>query len=155
MADQSIEKRFWAKIDRRGPDECWPWLGWKNTKGYGFLDSSGGRKVRAHGFSFKLAGGVVPPGHNLDHTCFNRGCVNPGHLEAVTPLENIRRGRARARFLAIAADRPATHNAKLTADQVRAIRADPRGIIRLSRALGFSKWLLKDVREWKTYAHIS
>jgi thiaminase len=80
--------------------------------------------------------------------------VNPNHLEAVTPLENIQRGRTRARMLAIAADKPATHNAKLTADQVRAIRADPRGYRRLAKALGLSKYLIQDVKERATYAHI-
>ena len=36
--------------------------------------------------------GKVPPGHDLDHLCRNRRCVNPDHLEPVTRKQNNRRG---------------------------------------------------------------
>ena len=28
---------FWARVEKRGPDECWPWLGLHNDSGYGVL----------------------------------------------------------------------------------------------------------------------
>lgn len=32
---------FWLKVGRRGPDECWPWLGTiANRKGYGRMVAS-------------------------------------------------------------------------------------------------------------------
>jgi len=32
-------------------------------------------------------------GYHIDHLCKTRNCINPVHLEAVTPLENARRSR--------------------------------------------------------------
>lgn len=40
------------------------------------------------------AGRPIPAGMHLDHTCRNRGCVNPAHLEPVTQRENTLRGMA-------------------------------------------------------------
>jgi hypothetical protein len=86
----SPEERFWAKVDKREPDECWPWLGAHDSVGYGsFWDGS--RPERAIRFSYRLAGGQIPQGWAIDHLCFNPPCVNPAHLEAVTYKENMRR----------------------------------------------------------------
>lgn len=35
----------------------------------------------------------IPPGHQVDHLCFVPPCVEPSHLEAVTPAENRSRVR--------------------------------------------------------------
>jgi len=90
--------RFWAKVDRRGPDECWPWLGClRDQKGYGsFFD--GTRNVPAHRYAFSLAGGVIPDGHDLLHSCDTPACVNHAHLSVGTHKENmadmVEKGRA-------------------------------------------------------------
>jgi hypothetical protein len=144
--------RFWAKVDKRGLDECWPWLGHRRAKGYGsFFD--GTRDVRAHRYALVLASIVIPPGLEPDHTCGNPWCVNVHHLEMVTSLENIRRGRERARTKAIAAGVPATHNAKLTKDQVLAIRADPRGYRTIAKEYRMNPKTIQAVRQRKRYAH--
>lgn len=85
--------RFWAKVDKQ-QDDCWPWLGWRNHKGYGYLSIDRG-KVSAHRLAWTLANGrEVPEGLELDHLCRNRDCVNPDHLEPVTHRENnLRRTR--------------------------------------------------------------
>ena len=31
---KSVEERFWEKVDRRGPDECWPWTAYSDRYGY-------------------------------------------------------------------------------------------------------------------------
>jgi hypothetical protein len=90
----SVEQRFWAKVDRRGDDECWPWLGVLHGGGYGrfFLGPVGQREVYAHRFSYELAVDAIPEGMQIDHLCRNTRCVNPAHMEVVTQQENLRRG---------------------------------------------------------------
>jgi hypothetical protein len=89
-----LEERFWPKVDRRGPNECWPWLACVLGTGYGQI-SAGSREegmLLAHRVAYTLLVGPIPDGLELDHLCRNRGCVNPAHLEPVTRQENVLRG---------------------------------------------------------------
>ena len=90
MFDDVSISRFWSKVDKRGPDECWPWMGAKSRKGYGRYFHMY-RDVIAHRLSFFIAHGKMPDGVT-DHLCRNRLCVNPAHLEDVTNKENVLRG---------------------------------------------------------------
>lgn len=94
-----VAERFWSKVDKRGPSECWLWTGSRNRKGYGAMGVAlpGRRSTTkmAHVVSYELHVSAVPEGKEIDHTCFTRNCVNPAHLEAVTHAENIRRSAAR------------------------------------------------------------
>lgn len=84
--------RFWAKVDKRGPDDCWLWLANKTApNGHGRF-STGGSMVMAHRFAYELLVGPIPDGLVIDHLCRVRLCVNPKHLEPVTAVENIKRG---------------------------------------------------------------
>lgn len=91
------EERFWLKVDRRGPDECWPWIGGHDSGGYGSFGEAPGKPTRAHRFSYELLVGPIPDGLVIDHLCRNRGCVNPTHLEPVTNEENLRRSPIRGK----------------------------------------------------------
>lgn len=87
---KSVSERFWAKVDVRGADECWPWLGAPNGSGYGWFNRDG-RVLGAHRVSYELVIADIPAGMEIDHLCRNKACVNPAHLEPVTKLENMRR----------------------------------------------------------------
>lgn len=103
---KSLEERFWAKVDRRGPDDCWPWGGTITQDGYGAI--ARGKKIHAaHRLSYQLGGGTIPPGAVVDHrchdpqecaggvTCPHRSCMNPNHLRVLTNEENRRLGHTK------------------------------------------------------------
>jgi hypothetical protein len=71
--------------------DCWLWNRYL-TKGYGHASVPGRRTHQlAHRAVWELLVGPIPDGLELDHLCRVRSCVNPDHLEPVTPLENTRR----------------------------------------------------------------
>lgn len=86
----TVEERFWAKVQRGGPTECWLWTA-SRSDGYGHFHVSRAR-MPAHRYAYELLVGPIPEGLILDHLCRVRHCVNPAHLEPVTSAENTLRG---------------------------------------------------------------
>jgi hypothetical protein len=100
-------ERFWAKVSKLGPlpdksdplvmapaTPCWQWTGAVSAT-YGsftWRPKKRGQTTVAHRISVLLAGVEIPDGMQVDHLCRNRLCVNPEHLEVVTPSVNMRRG---------------------------------------------------------------
>lgn len=83
-----LEVRFWEKVDRGAPGDCWPWLGSVSGVGYGNLKREARKNEYAHRVSYELNVGPIPPDLVIDHACMNRVCVNPAHLRLATVKQN-------------------------------------------------------------------
>ena len=82
--------RFFKNVHQT--PECWTWTGPTQPNGYGKYRLPGKPERAAHRISWEHHHGTpIPEGHQLDHLCRNRLCVNPAHLEPVTASENITR----------------------------------------------------------------
>ena len=75
---------------------CWEWIGPRDHKGYGRIQVDRVHR-QAHRVLYERTVGAVAPSLHLDHLCRNRACVNPDHLEPVTPSENNLRSHAARR----------------------------------------------------------
>lgn len=84
--------RFLAKI--QVGDGCWEWQSPVGRNGYGQFTWNG-RNGLPHRYAHEFFIGPIPEGMQVDHLCFNRICVRPDHLEAVTPQVNTRRSKDR------------------------------------------------------------
>lgn len=87
------EERFWQRVEKRGPDECWPWTGAKNGNGYGRMKIDG-RPMLAHRLAYefskkRLRANGDYHGRVVRHSCDNPSCCNPVHLIACDQRANI------------------------------------------------------------------
>ena len=82
-----IERRFWSLVS--WTEGCWFWAGPIRKTGYGVFGRSS-----AHRVAYELAVGPIPGGLVIDHLCRVPSCVNPAHMEPVTPDVNVLRGDA-------------------------------------------------------------
>lgn len=154
----SLADRFWAKVRKAGPNECWLWLGSKNKRGYGKMTKGGsGRKlVYVTHVSWFLAHGVWPEKFML-HECDNPSCVNPGHLFEGDALANNRDAARKGRN-SHGERRP---NAKLTEDQVAEIRRryipyhPVHGGAAMAREFGVGSRTVNDIVRGRNWKHVA
>jgi hypothetical protein len=108
-------------MDRVLVGPCIPWTGPLTPRGYG-RTTANGRRQQAHRLAYETKYGPIPPKMQLDHLCHtldpscgggvgcpHRRCVNPEHLEIVTPRENVLRGRGQAAMNVLKTHCPAGH----------------------------------------------
>ena len=146
--DEAFLKRFWSKVDRRGPNECWPWLASTKT-GYGQI-WIGEKYARAHRISFSIANGPILDGRQVCHSCDNKLCVNPKHLwlgsAADNAIDRHKKGRS--------AKGENHGKRKLTAAAVYDIRNNGAPTHELVRRYGISRSVVKSVRRRAAWVHL-
>jgi len=85
---------FWSKVEKRGENECWPWLaGKKVDKEYGgFYFRQINNTIASHKIAFIIAHNFdfedIPDSIIIRHSCNNPPCVNPLHLKMGTCKDN-------------------------------------------------------------------
>lgn len=158
----TLSERLWRQIDKRGPDECWPWISKSLIKGYGYIGTGGkrGKKELAHRAVWIVTYGPIPEddsyhGYVVMHTCDNRLCCNPAHLRLATQAENVADMHAKGRGNYEGRPKGSAHgNAKLTEAVVQEIRAAPYGSHALAARYGITYATLKDVRAGRSWRHV-
>jgi len=85
-----LSERFWAKVDRRGLDECWEWQGSRTGRGrYGNVKVDSYTNAPSHRVAWELTNGPVPEELCVCHRCDNPPCCNPAHLFLGTHQDNM------------------------------------------------------------------
>jgi hypothetical protein len=90
----SWAERLWSKVDKNGPvvrpqlGPCWLWTGYRDEKGYGWIETNG-RNRPAHHVALELAGFIIPAEFlQVRHLCHNPPCVRVDHLKIGTPQDD-------------------------------------------------------------------
>lgn len=150
--------KFWSRVDKREPEECWPWKRHCSPKGYGVVWVNSG-SYRAHRVSYLLANGRLPDALIILHRCDNPRCVNPAHLKAGTVSDNSRdaslKGRLHGPSVSLLGERGT--NAKLRdADipLIRALLSQRVGKSEIARRYGVSHSTIKLIEKGETWKHI-
>lgn len=85
-----IRNRFLSKINYNNTNGCWEWSD-KLCNNYPRFKYNRITK-KSHRLSYEIFVGPLNEQLFIDHLCRNTKCVNPFHLELVTPKVNNERG---------------------------------------------------------------
>lgn len=100
---RTIAQRVYSSLVAAGDSEwdCWEWQG-ALRRGYGTVNIAG-RLIYVHRWVFEDMVAPIPDELVLDHTCLNRICANPYHLDPITREENVKRGGYSSGYRKVAA----------------------------------------------------
>jgi hypothetical protein len=143
---------FWSHVKKTGG--CWLWMGAKYRNGYGVFGWRNKRNITAHRAAYVLTHGGIPDGMDICHTCDNRGCVNPSHLWAGTPTDNMRDCKKKGRT----ARGERNGQAKITEREMCLIRSErARGVLLTDLATKYKLTFqqISSIANRKTWKHIA
>lgn len=94
-----IIKRFWNKVDIKGPNDCWPWRAYIAQNGYGQF-YNGVRVVNSHRFAWEIENeSISVSGVDVCHSCDCRSCTNPAHLFVGNRRDNMQDASKKGRLV--------------------------------------------------------
>lgn len=157
---ENTAEELWSKVDKRGPDECWPWKGWIHEDSYGRTQIDG-KAYFAHRVIFNLVhpGAITLSAPRkrsawgfLRHSCDNPICCNPKHLKVGTHQENMDDKVERGRLPDYSADKgPRCKLTMIEARKARALYKKSVGPTALARQFGISLPSMKTLLRGLSY----
>ena len=152
--------RFKTKMSEPDAHGCIQFLGHisKHT-GYGSfgwrerLGEPCSQNIGAHVASYRLFNGRVPKGMIVMHSCDNRACVNPKHLELGTQKANMEHCVEVRRI----ARGESQHSAIMTEKKVRRLRSLYKNgwkQVDLSKRFGISQGTVSQIVRRVTWRHV-
>lgn len=150
MARPTVSERFWAKVAKAGPDECWLWKATLGNHGYGVLSVRHGETETSHRLAWSFTNGPIPDGAFVLHKCDVRACCNPRHLALGTQADNIGHMWSRGRQQKY--PKGETHHcAKLTWEIVAEIKAATGSNRKVAAMFGIGRQTVQDIRAGKRW----
>lgn len=147
---------YLKKVQVRGADDCWPWIGnWRTPEGYGRM-RLGGVELRATHMALILDGRPRPAAPNdqaLHGPCSNPACCNPRHLRWGSLAENMRDKVKLGREYHPTGEKHGA--AKLTDDAVRYIRRSSEVYRVLADQFGVDRTLIGLVKRGQIWKHVT
>jgi hypothetical protein len=144
---------FWAKVEKRGPTDCWLWQGCKRWDGYGRYNLHR-KQMTAHRRSWEIANGrELPEGMHVLHMCDTPACVNPAHLGIGSHKQNMEDSKRKKRHTY--GER--SNTAKLTEAMVLKLRAEGlrgKAIEQRAKELGIGHSTLQAIIYGRTWKHL-
>jgi len=146
--------KFLATAILHTGDECLLWPFSVNKNGYPQMRWDGTCR-EVHRILCKLAhgeprGGAASKRHDAAHSCATPRCISPQHVRWKTRKENIAEGTNHTN----AQSGERNKMARLTAEQVLAIRADPRSGSAISRDYGIAQGTVSNIKLRQRWRHI-
>lgn len=152
---QDAAQNFWAKVDKRGADDCWEWTGHRRPGGYGWFNLER-KPMHASRAAYILTFGEIAAGLFVCHRCDNPPCCNPAHLWLGTPQENaadmVSKGRVRRGAIKRGSEH---HAAKLTAQQALEAYNSDEPAAKVAARLGVTRQAILRIRKGLSWAHIT
>lgn len=142
----NLKERFDSKWMPEPFSGCWIWTAATNRQGYG-LFHVGTKHTAAARVSWELYNGEIPLGKYVCHKCDIPICVNPNHLFIGTQTDNMRDMSAKGRY--------STPSAKLSEQDVIAIRSDDRLQRIIAEAYGVQQPAISRIKAAKRWRNLS
>lgn len=157
-ASEGSREKFWSRVDIRGAEECWPWTGYRNERGYGVFSYAKASAAKAHRIAYTIAKGRIPDGALICHSCDNPSCCNPAHLWPGSNRDNNADRHAKGRSVCFGHGAPVPRpvgeqhsSAKLTEASVADIRSSDLPASHFAEKYGVTVSTVCRVRRGETW----